>query len=69
LQLVTLAKAQVFKAAVELRLFVNAWGGAATPAENSRAECNGKNDRCELHGAFLSSSEVKQVGNEVKAQR
>ena len=55
-------------AAGEWGLLVDqARGGASRAAgENSRAKNYGKNDRCNIHGIFLLSSEVKQMKNKGK---
>ena len=58
-----LAESQILNPAGELRLLVDqARGGARRAAgENSGAESYGKNDRCNIHGIYFSSSGVNQM--------
>jgi hypothetical protein len=60
-----LAESQILKPAGELGLLIDpARGGARRAAgENGSAESYGKNHRCNIHGIFLSSSEVNQMEN------
>lgn len=58
---VMLAEPQILKPARELRLLVNPVRGGTrrTGGEKGGAESYCKNDRLNVHGIFLSSSEVK----------
>jgi hypothetical protein len=65
MQCVTLAESQVLKSAGELGLLVDqARGGLRRAAdENSGGKGYRKDDRCNIHGIFLSSSGVNQMEN------
>jgi len=65
-----LSESQILKSAGELGLLVDqARGGARRAAGEKRGAKNyRKNNRCNIHDIFLSSSGVNQMENEVQAQ-
>ena len=67
-QFVMLTEAQILNPAGELGLLVDqARGGTRRAAGEKRgAQRYSKNDRCNIHDIFLSSSEVKQMKNKGK---